>query len=188
MRHTSIVLIIFSLYSLLVVAGILGMAAKRRFQFLPELLAVYFALSAFFFFEYIGFFHTPWFVLALVVLTVLLHGLIGEFIDIYHKSGTFDRWLHLLGAFAFALFVYSIIDNTLQPPALKKTYIFLFVTAIGMALGTLFEIIEFAHDFATRKKPRLPSQHGLKDTDTDLIFNSIGAVLAGLTAALLYGL
>ncbi len=182
MRHLTAVLLLFSLFTLIVIIGIIGMLIKKQRKFLPQLVVVYAALLVFIFFEAIGFFNTPVFVLALVFLSVLLHTLVGEFLDVYHKSTTFDRWLHLVGTFAFALFVNSIIDNTLKPPPLPKAYLFLFVTALGIALGTIFEIIEFFGDKATQNKPRLPAQHGLKDTDTDMLFNIVGAILAGIAA------
>lgn len=186
MRHITILLIIYAGYTLVVIAGAIAMIVKKNLKFLPELILLYLWRGVYLYFESRGHFNTPAFVFALVILTVLLHNLVGEFIDVYHKSTTFDRWLHLLGAFSYSLFIYSIIDHWLKPPGLPMLYVFLFVTCIGVTVGTLFEVLEFARDTATRKKPRLPAQHGLKDTDTDIIFNGIGAILAGVAAMFMY--
>lgn len=186
MRHLTAVLLLFSLFTLIVIIGIIGMLIKKQRKFLPQMVAVYAALLVFIFFEAIGFFNTPVFVLAFVFISVLLHTLVGEFLDVYHKSTTFDRWLHLVGTFAFTLFCYSIIDNTLNPPPLPGAYVFIYVSSLGITLGTMFEIIEFFGDKATQNKPRLPAQHGLKDTDTDMIFNAAGAILAGVAAIFMY--
>lgn len=186
MQHFTVVLILFSVYALLVVVGAVSMLTAKKRKFLPMLVGGFVALSVFVFFEGTGFFRTPAFVLGLVFACVLLHTLVGEHMAIYHKSTTFDRWLHLVGTFTFALFIYSVIDNTIKPPAVPKAYLFIFVTALGIALGSVFEVYEYLHDKVTQHKPRLPTQHGLKDTDTDMLFNIVGAALAGLVALFLY--
>ncbi len=186
MTHFTVVLILFSVYTLFVVVGAVSMLTAKRRKFLPLLVFGYVLLSVFVFFEGMGFFRTPAFVLGLVFLCVLLHTLVGEHLAVYHKSTTFDRWLHLTGTFTFALFVNSIIDNTIKPPPLPKAYLFVFVAALGTALGSAFEVFEYFHDKATQHKPRLPTQHGLKDTDTDMLFNIVGAALAGLVAVFVY--
>jgi len=61
---------------------------------------------------------------------------------------------------------------------------FVFVAAIGMAAGSLNEIIEFAAD--TLMKPQFLNQPSLQDTDVDLISNTIGSVLAGIHSMYTY--
>lgn len=165
-------------YTLLEVLSIVLLARKRKLKYIAESIFVYAALAVFLFFEYTDIFHTKVYILIAVIATVVLHTLVGEAFDLYHKSKSFDFWLHLLGAFAFALLIYSVINNAFKPPALPRLYVAIYVTALGTALGALFEILEFIGDI-TGKSP-LPSQHGLRDTDTDLIANTIGAVLAGV--------
>lgn len=185
-KHATVVLILFVLYTLAVVAGVVAMAVKKRKKYLPELLTVYFMLAGYVLAEAFGWLHTPPVVIALVFVCVLTHTLVGEFGGLYHSSTVFDRWLHLAGAFTFALFLYAIINHTLRPPALPRGYLFVTVACVGTAAGSLFELAEFFRDLATQKKRRLPSQHGLKDTDTDLLFNTAGALLAGAAALFFY--
>lgn len=180
MAHHNFILLLVMVYTLLELLSIVLLARKRKLKYIAESILVYAAFAIFLFLEYTGIFHTEEYILILVIATVVLHTLVGEAFDIYHKSKVFDFWLHLLGAFSFALFIYSIINNIFKPTALPGLYIAIYITALGTALGALFEILEFIGDI-TNKSP-LPSQHGLRDTDTDLIANTIGAVLAGITS------
>ena len=57
---------------------------------------------------------------------------------------------------------------------------FVFEASIGMAAGSLNEIIDFVAD--TMLKPQFLNQPSLQDTDLDLISNTIGSLLAGIHA------
>jgi len=59
-------------------------------------------------------------------------------------------------------------------------FIFLIVTAIGISLGTIFELLEFILDLILKEK----NQFGLIDTDWDLFYDLIGALFAGIIAGL----
>jgi hypothetical protein len=56
-----------------------------------------------------------------------------------------------------------------------NSVIFVFVVALGALIGVVFELYEFTVDMIFKTK----NQHGLIDTDVDLIFDIIGAILAG---------
>jgi uncharacterized membrane protein YjdF len=85
----------------------------------------------------------------------------------------FDRLLHCLGSFAFALlFYYIIIDLTKAQTS--KIFMTIFVFVQGIALGTLFELLEYFKD----KKNSIKAQKGLKDTNVDLLCDVIGSAFA----------
>ncbi len=184
MGHKNYILLIELFYTVGAVIAAVWFARKKIYDHLLECVLVYALLTAYLYFEYRAVFYTPAFILALVILAVLTHTLLGECVDLYHKSMVFDRYLHLGGSFSFALFAYSIIHHLLRPVGLHWLYVALFVTALGMAIGVVFEIMEYLHDVRSPKKP--VSQHGLKDTDTDLIFNTIGSVLAGIASIFVF--
>jgi len=54
---------------------------------------------------------------------------------------------------------------------------------LGITLGTLFEIVEFAFDYFSKSSK---NQHGLADTDVDMIFNVFGAVIAGIVSLIAF--
>jgi hypothetical protein len=105
------------------------------------------------------------------------HVLIGEFFDIYKTSKYFDRSLHAFGTFSFTLFGFSVITKTMHPSSSPKLFTILFIINLGISLGAVFEIIEFAVDTFFKTN----SQSGLKDTNVDLIADIIGSIIAGLS-------
>jgi hypothetical protein len=119
-------------------------------------------------------------ILVLLICTMLGHLFIGEYFDVYHKTKYYDRFLHVFGSFTFALFAYSVTRNILGPIQSPDSYIPLLVASIGISIGAIFEIGEFLHDSLSKKDKRSKHQHGLTDTDFDLISDVIGSVAAGV--------
>ena len=117
------------------------------------------------------------FVILCAVLTFVGHALVGECLGYYYKSKIYDRFLHLVGSFSFALLGFLLLDRIVTPFDGGRLYASLFVITLGISLSTLLEIAEFVHDSVSNKTK---SQHGLTDTDFDLIFNVLGAIVAGL--------
>ncbi len=123
----------------------------------------------------------PYFVLTLAMLTVFLHTFVGLYLDLYHRSKTFDRYLHGFGSFSFALLLYLTLSKVTSPGG-SVLFRSVFVAVMGIAAGAVFEALEFLHD--SRNKMKM--QRGLKDTDFDLIFDVIGSVAAAILAAFTY--
>lgn len=123
----------------------------------------------------------PGFIITCSIVTIIGHTLIGKYFDIYHKSKTYDRYLHFFGSFSFSLLIFAALNCVSKLD--NKLYIFLIVFTLGTTLGVFFEILEFLHDTFS-KKPR--SQHGLADTDYDMISNLIGSFVAGIVAVTIY--
>ena len=107
---------------------------------------------------------------------------IGEYLNVYNTSKYFDRFLHAFGSLSFALYNYSILDKLSMHTITPKYYIPIFVAAIGISLGCIYEIYEFVLDSITNSK----NQHGLKDTNFDLISDIIGSSIAGIIAGLMF--
>ena len=88
----------------------------------------------------------------------------------------------MYGTFAYALLLYGIIDGLLKPSVSPRLYAALFIVALGIAVGAVFETVEY---FVDKTMP-VKTQRGLKDTDVDLICDVIGAALAGIAAYLFW--
>lgn len=123
----------------------------------------------------------PYFVLALTTLTVLLHTFVGLYLKLYRKSKIYDRYLHGFGGFSFALLLYLTLSKVTAPGG-SVVFRAVFVAAIGVASGVVFEIVEFLHDL----RNKMDMQRGLMDTDFDLIFDVIGSTAAAILAAFVY--
>jgi hypothetical protein len=113
-----------------------------------------------------------------VIITLIAHTLFGNYIGLYDKSFVFDKILHLYGTYSFALFSYGLLCYSVKELSCLNIYRFIFIISLGIALGSLFETIEFLGDILFN--PKRPYQNNLLDTNLDLIFNTIGALIAGL--------
>ena len=56
------------------------------------------------------------------------------------------------------------------------------MATIGISLGCIYEIYEFILDSTTNSF----NQHGLKDTNFDLISDVIGSLIAGIVSMLIF--
>lgn len=126
------------------------------------------------------------FILVFFMITLIGHTVFGQSLNLYHRSKIFDRYLHCFGAFTFSLLFYSILQNIWGPIQGGKGYTALLIAAMGITLGTLFEILEFMIDTVLKSPKPLKHQHGLADTDMDLISNTLGAILAGTLSVYLF--
>jgi hypothetical protein len=116
-------------------------------------------------------------IILFVIIVVLGHLFIGEYLGIYVRIKIYDKILHVFGTFAFTLFFYSLILKTINPISEPTTYTLLFIVALGVSLGAIFELIEFSVDLIFKSK----SQPNLMDTDIDLIADLIGSIVAAFT-------
>lgn len=119
----------------------------------------------------------PYWALLLTMAAVFISGYCGEYLRVYYRSRVFDRYLHAYGAFVFALLFYYLLQHFFGATG-TPLFLAIFVFLLGNTLGVIFELMEFSHDV----KPTATSkeQHGLKDTDTDMLFNLIGSAGAAV--------
>ncbi len=117
-------------------------------------------------------------ILVLVMISIFIQTFFGYYKNLFMRSMVFDRYLHAYGSFSYALFFYSLIDKILKPVITPKLYAVIFVFVLGIAIGAVFEIIEFLFD----KTKHTKMQKNLKDTDLDMIFNVIGSALAAFVS------
>ncbi len=100
----------------------------------------------------------------------------GWVLNLYEKIGWYDEALHLYTTFAFtlvlALFAYGAV---LTGARAHRLLLVLAVACIGLALGTLWELAEWAYDQIVH-----PNVIKAKtDTIVDLIMDTVGALAAG---------
>ena len=103
--------------------------------------------------------------------------------DLYNQPGPYDEIAHFFTVFAITLAFGFLLYRELMESFYNHRVMFvLTIASLGIALGTLWEIIEWLADFVVAKQ----IVSGLFDTVTDLILDSAGALLAALLN--LYGL
>lgn len=129
----------------------------------------------------------PHLVLLFYLIAVLLNAFFGYYLDFFNRSRHFDRYLHSYGIFSFSLLLYFFLTDFVQSGG-SKIFRALFIVFLGIALGAIFEILEFLSD-AKQKEARTrrsARQKGLRDTDLDQIFNGLGSLCGAVFAYFFY--
>lgn len=151
---------------------------NKKFDSIPEAIAVSGLYILYVFLETKYELYVGTYIKITVIATLIAHTLFGNYIGFYDKSIVFDKILHLYGTYSFALFLYALLCFSVKEISCLNIYRFMLIISLGMALGSIFEIIEFIGDLIFN--PKRPFQNNLQDTNLDLIFNTAGALLAGL--------
>lgn len=124
----------------------------------------------------------PYYIWILVIVSIFAHTFMGYYLDFYNRSRTvFDRILHAFGTFTSSLFFYTFLANITEAGG-SKLFRAVFVAALGIAIGSIFENLEFMVD----KKQHTKTQRGLKDTNTDMVANLIGGIVAAVFACFVF--
>lgn len=176
-QRISVVLCIF----LIVAQGfsLVGIVSRGNHDFISNIVGSTLFWFAYTVFEYIYKLRINYYLRLAVIIAIISDGFLGFYFNLYGTSPFFDRIQHIFSAYAIALFFYAIVMQFQPKPIeIRPGIKFVFVAAIGMAAGSLNEVIEFAAD--TLMKPQILNQPSLQDTDLDLVSNTIGAILAGI--------
>lgn len=112
---------------------------------------------------------------------------LGEVRRYYERIWWWDMALHassglLLGVLGFLL-VYVLNENRRIELHLRPHFVALFAFLFAVAVGTIWEMFEFAMDslFGTNmQKPMLGDPSGLTDTMWDLFVDTLGALVISL--------
>lgn len=124
-------------------------------------------------------FYMNTYVRVMIILTLILDGFFGSYLDLYTTSSIFDKILHVFGTYAFSLFAYVLVVQLLKQPV-RSSFKFILVVSLGVSLGAFYEILEFLTDAFSHPIPI--SQPSLLDTDLDLMGDAMGAVFAAIHA------
>jgi hypothetical protein len=103
----------------------------------------------------------------------------GYLWDLYDRLGWFDEAVHAYTTFALtlplALLLYDVVLTGAQT---QKILFILTVASLGVAIGVLWEIVEWAYDQMVPENAIL----GKLDTIIDLIMDILGGVAAGIVS------
>lgn len=119
----------------------------------------------------------PYWTILLTMAAAFISGFCGQYLRMYYSSIVFDRYLHTYGAFSFSLLFFYLLDHFLEMGG-SPLFLAVFVFLLGNTLGVIFELLEFSRDLKPTNTSK--AQHGLKDTDTDMLFNLLGAIIAAV--------
>ncbi|AGB33186.1 hypothetical protein C488_16502 [Natrinema pellirubrum DSM 15624] len=103
----------------------------------------------------------------------------------YALVGQWDSMTHTVSASIVAAGGYAVVraidlhtDEIYVPPAMLFTFILVFV----LAFGVVWELMEFGIDWSAQRLglEAVLAQHGLSDTIVDLVYDTVGAVVAAV--------
>lgn len=135
-----------------------------------------FLFAAFLFVKFEDKLHLPTLFDLLFVIAALINAG-GWAWDLYNKPGPYDEIAHFYTMFAITLAIGFIFYSELMEGFSSHRVLFvLTIASLGIALGALWEVVEWLADFATPKQV----VSGLTDTITDIMLDSGGALLAAL--------
>lgn len=112
-----------------------------------------------------------------LLLVAILLNLLSFFVPLYEKFWWFDDTIHTYTLFSLTLLIVPILfGKVLKGIKKHNLLLFLIMVSIGLAIGSLWEILEWMYD-------NFQAQNVIKgkdDTIKDLILDTAGASLASL--------
>ena len=120
----------------------------------------------------------------IITLFIFASQFLGEIHDFYYKFPWWDNMLHcisgsVLGIIGF-MFVYFLNKAHIKRTKLSPFFVALFAFCFAVSIGVFWEIFEFSGDrilSLNMQKFRMPGEDGLVDTMTDLIVDTLGALI-----------
>ncbi len=118
----------------------------------------------------------------LITLALFLHTFLGEWLMFYERLWLWDKILHVYGSAVISMLAFMIVYTLHYTKKLRLTIPFVgfFTVIFAMAVGALWEIIEFTVDNLFDKT----TQKGLDDTMWDLINDLIGGMVVAVLGML----
>ena len=163
-------------FSIIMILVTIGFLIEKEYNFIYNSILIYFNYLLIIYIEKKKKRMIKDYIKALVIISFMLHSVVGQYYDLYKTSVWFDKVLHIFGTFSFSLCFYSIFDLNMKFFSKSKIFIFILLISIGITGGVFLENLEFILDIIFKTK----NQHSLLDTNLDLIFNTFGAVIAGV--------
>ncbi len=146
-------------------------SATLALTFLPQRFARFFGIKL------------PGTMLAAIVVFIFATLFLGEVANFYHRFWWWDVALHFLSALSFGIMGFLLIfmlfegDRYAAPPWALAMLAF----AVGLSIGALWEIFEFAMDQVFGMNMQ---KSGLIDTMKDLIIDTFGAAIGAFAGFL----
>lgn len=170
-RFSKLLLYVFTF---LVIILIIGFITNKQYRYIYNAVFIYLAYALIIYYEKKEIISISNSVKLLIILVSILHLALGQYFELYRTSIYLDKILHLIGTFSICLFVYQILASLFGNYLNSRFLVFVLISSVGITSGVLLEILEFVLDIIFNTS----NQHGLIDTNLDLIFNILGSSLA----------
>ncbi len=126
--------------------------------------------------------HLPFELDFLITLILFLHTFLGEWLMFYERVWMWDKFLHLLGSAIIALLAFVTVYSLHYTKKIRLSVplIGFFTVIFAMAMGGIWEILEFSVDNLFDKQ----TQKGLADTMWDMIYDLVGGIIVAILGML----
>ena len=112
-----------------------------------------------------------------IIAFAALANIAGYLWDFYEQFWWFDDVLHAYTTFSITLpLALLLYGDVLRGAHARSILLILVITSLGMGIGVLWEVAEWAYDQMVPENAIL----GKRDTIIDLILDALGAVAAGI--------
>lgn len=118
----------------------------------------------------------------LITFSIFLNTFMGEGLNLYQRVWLYDKALHIYGSAVVGLLAFVVVYtlNYTRKVRLSLPFIGFFTVTFAMAMGGIWEIMEFTVDSLFGKT----TQNGLADTMWDLINDLIGGLITAAVGML----
>ncbi len=178
-RYSKLLLYVFTI---LIVILIIGFIANKQYRYIYNAVFIYLAYTLIVYYEKKEIISISNLVKLLIVFVSILHLALGQYYELYRTNTYFDKMLHVIGAFSICLFVYQVLVSLFESYLNSRFLVFILISSVGITSGVLLEILEFVIDIIFNTS----NQHGLIDTNLDLIFNILGSSIAAYSVSIKY--
>ncbi len=176
-------ILLFVLFLLILISAMVKLSRQKEVQRAKIVANTFVSFSILFLCILLFRLPVPYWTILLTMAAAFISGFFGQYLQMYYRSKVFDRYLHAYGAFSFALLGFYLLDHFLLMGG-STLFLAVFVFLLGNTLGVIFELLEFRYDL--KPTNTIKAQHGLKDTNTDMLFNLFGSIGAALVIYFMY--
>jgi len=116
-----------------------------------------------------------------IVLALFLH-VIGGFSGFYDSVPGWDHLTHAMSSSLVAALGFVVVvsvDKYVETISLPRPFLAFFIIMFTMAIGVIWELMEFANDHLTGSR----LQYDLDDTMVDMMFDSLAGFIVGIAGA-----
>lgn len=105
---------------------------------------------------------------------------LGSIIDLYHCINGYDKIMHFLSGMLSALIGFVILIKMGEYKKKKPLFCVIFIIAISLSIGSLWEFYEFTADNLFGKDAQNVFTSGVDDTMWDMILAFFGATIVAM--------
>ena len=94
----------------------------------------------------------PLYIRIITLLSITFNDYLGEYLNWYVTSSLYDRLQHFFGTYALTLWIFFVIQQFIQHKLKNQRLTIIFIFSLALALGTIYELLEFIEDEVFKPK------------------------------------